>query len=108
MGASQSETVLLVQFRDVVHQPCSGCVAPRAIIAHRHRMHIGMAGNAVGRDRGVELHRTVAGTAIHLGMDPLQWKSSAIMVEAQRIAHHDPTIGNMACRTIDPEGIPMG
>ncbi len=48
MSAQKRETVIAVEFGDVVHQPAVGGMAASAIIANSVAMYVGMAGNTGG------------------------------------------------------------
>ncbi len=103
MCSGKREPVLFMQLRDIIHQPGPGGVASGAVVADGHRVNIGMAGDAIRRDRRIEQHGAVAGLAIHLRVHANQRKRCGIMIEAQRIAHHDPAIRNVASCTVDLE-----
>ena len=106
--ADEREAVLLVQLGDIIHQPGPWGVASRAVVAHGHRVNIGVARDAVRWGGRVEHHRTMAGAAIHLGMDAYQREPRTVVIKAERIAHHDPAIRNMAGRAVDLEGRTVG
>lgn len=59
MCTDERETILLVQFGDIIHQPGPRCVTTGAVIANGHGMNIRMAGNAIRRYRCIEYHGSV-------------------------------------------------
>lgn len=63
MRAEEGETVVLVQFRNIVHQPVQRVVAAGAIRPHGSVVHVGMAGDAIGLRLGKN-QALVAGAAI--------------------------------------------
>ncbi len=64
----EREPVLLMQLRDIVHQPRAGRMASGTVVTNGHRVNIGMAGDAIRWDRGVEKHGAMTRLAIHLCM----------------------------------------
>ncbi|MBK9177446.1 MAG: hypothetical protein IPM46_14160 [Flavobacteriales bacterium] len=105
--ADERESVLLMQLRDIIHQPGPRCVAPGAVITDGHRMNIGVAGDAIRWHRCIEHQGTMTGPAIHLRMHTHQRERRGIMVEDQGIAHCHPAIRNVAGRAVDLEGSTM-
>ena len=103
VNADQRETVLFVQFGDLVHQPCTRRMATGAVIAHGHGVYIHVARNAIRCELLVESHRTVARLAVDARMYPDQGQSGAVMVETQRVLHGRPTIRKVTSGAIDLE-----
>lgn len=67
MRAHQRESIVLVQFGNIVHQPVIRIVAAGAVVSDRSVVHIGMAGNT----RGIRVGKNkalVAGPAIRADM----------------------------------------
>lgn len=46
--ADERKAVVVVQLRNIVHQPALRCMAPGTVIPHGSVVHIGVAGDAVG------------------------------------------------------------
>ena len=105
MRADQRETVLLVQFRDIIHQPGPWCVTSRTIIAYGHRVHVGVASHTISRNRRIESQRTVAGAAINFSVQTDQRKCCGIVIETQWLPHRRPIGRYMARRAIDHEAL---
>ena len=103
MRADQRETVLLVQFGDLIHQPCLRSMATCAVVAHGHGMHIAMARNAIRGGLHIEADRCVARPAVDARMHPDQRHSGAVMAEAQGGLHRRPTIRKVTSGAIDLE-----
>lgn len=65
--ACERESILEMQFGDVVDDPVFGSMAAGAVVAHCLLVHIGMAGNTFGAGTG-ENQAGMAGAAVGCGM----------------------------------------
>lgn len=65
--ARERESILEMQFGDVVNDPVFGSVAAGAVVAHCLLVHIGVAGNTFGT-RSRKHQARMAGAAIGCGM----------------------------------------
>lgn len=65
VDADERESILLVQLGDAIYEPGARRMAARAVIAHGHGMHIGMAADAIGGDWRIEPDRCMARTAVN-------------------------------------------
>mgnify|MGYP001608627516 CR=1 FL=1 len=83
MVAEQREAVVEMQFRDIVHQPMRSAMATGAILAHRHLVQVGVAGNAI-RLGFLENERLVTVPAVHRGMFAGQRKIGLVVGETLR------------------------
>ena len=84
MCPDQWETVLVVDFENIVHQPIVGSVAAGTIAPGGHLVHIYMAGNTFGV-RFRENQGLVAGPAINGRMLPRQFKTCLVVVEKRSV-----------------------
>jgi len=78
--SDQWKPILFVQFSNVIHEPVLRGVTTRAIIAHRHAMHISMTGNALGR-RSLKNQRGMTTFAIVERVGSFQPEVCGVMVE---------------------------
>lgn len=93
--AYQWETVLLMQFGDFIDQPIVSGVAARAIVAHAHAVHIGMAGYA-GILGFVKNQSSVAVFTIGLRVLAFQRKAGFFVSKKFFVGSITPTAGSMA------------
>lgn len=103
MRTKERESVLFVQFRDIIHQPGLLRMAACTIVAHRHGMHIRVARHTIRRRFHIEIQGYVTGPAIDRDVLSGQGKSRSAMVELQRVAQDVPGLRHVAGRTIDCE-----
>ena len=81
MGAQQWKAIVLVQFRNVIHQPVFNGMAAGAVGANRHVVQVRVAGNAVGA--GLLKNQVfVTQAAVRCGMTAVQRKTGAGMVKS--------------------------
>lgn len=80
MRTDQRESILLVQFRDRVHDPIHRGMTARAIIAHAHPMHVGVARCAIHGCR-IEDQGGVARLAIHFRVSTFQREFRGVVLE---------------------------
>lgn len=73
MRSYESESILLMQILDVVHDPIHGGMAASAVVAHTCRVNVRMAGRTI-HGRSIEDEGSMARLAIHLRMCSFQWK----------------------------------
>ncbi len=76
----QRKAVLLVQLRDVVHDPIHRGMAAHAVTSYAHPVHVRVARCAI-HGRRVEDQRRMARLAIHFGMGPLQREVRGVVLE---------------------------
>lgn len=82
VGAQERESVVDVQFGDVVDEPVVGCMASRAIHAHCLLVHVGMAADT-SRISFVEDERCMTIAAVDQGVLAGQGEEGGIVIEAQ-------------------------
>ena len=99
MRPDQREPAPLMQFRNVVHNPGSGCMTAAAIGSHGLIVHVGVARNALGSRFG-KLQRCVAQPACNNLVLPNQRKLGRTMVEGKGFHVNFPACGAVAIHAV--------
>jgi hypothetical protein len=81
VGSQQRETIVEVEFHDVVYQPAFRRVAAAAVITYRHSVHIGMAADAV-RAGFRKNEGGMARTTVYLPVLSVQYKAGGFMLKS--------------------------
>ena len=103
----QRKAILLIQFRNVIHQPAHRGMAARTIITDGHAVNVRMARNAVAPGCLAKDHGGVARFAIHFFVHADQGKFGLRVIESHRLAHRCPTVRDMAGGAIDLQRFTM-
>lgn len=83
--AQQREAIVEVQLHNIINQPAIGVVTAAAVVAYRHSVHIGVAGDTVST--GFRKNkRSMACTAVYLPVLPVQRKTCGFMTKPAFLA----------------------
>jgi hypothetical protein len=106
VDTDQGKPILLVEFRNSVHQPGFRCVTTNAVIPDTLTVYVLMTRDTFGWCFGKD-QRLVAVAAVHRPVGSLQSKTHGVVVEMKGVNVYFPSSCIMTCATIDDKGFPM-